>query len=68
MSPMDHASITKVAEAMVAVLGSSAPTEARKKAAEALDAGDEGAFRAWHLIMKAARLIAGDGKNSSAKP
>ena len=59
MSPMDHASITKVAEAMVAVLGSSAATEARKKAAEALDAGDEGAFRVWHLIMKAARSIAG---------
>ena len=52
---MDHASITKVAEAMISVLGSSAVLEARQKAVEALDRGDLGAFRAWHSILKAAR-------------
>lgn len=55
---MDHTSIHRVAEAMVAFLGSSAATEARRKCAEALDEGDVAAFRAWHLIMKAARSIA----------
>ena len=52
---MDHASITKVAEAMISILGSSAIVEARRKAAEALDSGDLDAFRAWHSIMRAAR-------------
>jgi hypothetical protein len=28
-----------------------------KKCADALDAGDEAAFRAWHVIMKAARSM-----------
>jgi hypothetical protein len=52
---MDHASIAKVAEAMISVLGSSAVAEARQKAAEALDQGDLGAFHAWQSIMRAAR-------------
>ena len=52
---MDHASVNKVAESMIAFLGSAAATEARQRAAEALDRGDENAFRVWHLIMKAAR-------------
>ena len=52
---MDHASIAKVAEAMIAFLGSSAVAEARKKAAEALDRGDLGDFQAWHAILWAVR-------------
>jgi hypothetical protein len=56
---MDHASLTKVAEAMISVLGSSAIVEARQKAAEALDRGDLAAFRAWHSIMRAARSAIG---------
>lgn len=52
---MDQASIAKVAEAMISVLGASAVVEARRKAAEALDQGDQGAFRAWYLILDAAR-------------
>jgi len=49
MGILDHASITKVAEAMISVLGSSAVIEARQKAVKALDEGDLRAFRAWHL-------------------
>ena len=56
---MDHASIAKVAEAMISVLGSSAVVEARQKAIEAVDRGDLGAFRAWHSIMQAARSAIG---------
>ena len=56
---MDQASITKVAEAMISVLGSSAILEARHQAAEALDRGDLGAFRAWHSILRAARDVLG---------
>jgi hypothetical protein len=52
---MDHASITKVAEAMISFLGSSAAIEARTKAREALDRGDLGAFKAWHMIMRGVR-------------
>lgn len=58
---MDYAGITKVAEAMISVLGSSAIVEARRKAAEALDTGDLDGFRAWHAIMKIARSILGKG-------
>ena len=52
---MDPASISKVADAMVAFLGSSAVIEARKKAGEALDVGDVNAFRAWHTVLKTVR-------------
>jgi hypothetical protein len=61
---MDHASIAKVAEAMISVLGSSATIEARRKATEALDRGDLGAFRAWHSIMRAARSAIGRDSQS----
>jgi hypothetical protein len=54
---MDHSGITRVAEAMVAFLGSRAISEARQKASEALDRGQEDEFRAWHRIMKAAQSV-----------
>ena len=62
---MDHSGIMKVAEAMISVLGSSAALEARRKASEALDQGDMGAFRAWHQIFRVARTIL---RNRSSKP
>jgi hypothetical protein len=52
---MDHASITRVAEAMISFLGSSAMIEARTRACEALDRGDMAAFKAWRSIMQSVR-------------
>jgi hypothetical protein len=54
---MDHSAIIKVAEAMISVFQATAMLEVRKRAAEALDSGDEGAFKAWCAIQKAIRFL-----------
>jgi hypothetical protein len=54
---MGHLGVLKVAQAMVWVFQASAIIEVRQRATEALDSGDETAFRAWCAIQRAVRSI-----------
>jgi hypothetical protein len=54
---MDHQSIVKVAEIMISVFQANTMLEVRKRAAEALDSGDEPAFRGWCAIQDAVRFL-----------
>lgn len=52
---MDYDGICKVAQAMISVFQATTTIEIRNRAAEALDSGDETAFRAWCAILDAVR-------------
>jgi hypothetical protein len=54
---MDDRDIGKVAQAMISVFHATTTVEIKKRAAEALDNGDEAAFRAWCAILDSVRFL-----------
>lgn len=49
--------ICKVARAMISVFQSTTTLEIRKRALEAINSGDEAAYRAWCAILESARSL-----------
>ena len=54
---MDDHDIYKVAQAMISVFHATTMAEIRTRAIEALDNGDEDAFRAWCAILCSVRSL-----------
>lgn len=58
---MDRDAIMLVARTMLSLYGGQAVIELRRRAATALDAGDDEGFAAWQAILQAVRSAIEDG-------